>query len=176
MDTWLPETGWATCKREIKDNPKVTSSWFLIHTELRCTVNHTPDGGNILFWKVWASLPNCTMSLQKTSIFIVIVVCTWNLTWLVTHTHTHTHTHKQEERVRNTWNSLQYYAKNEVKTTVFLVLTPCIPVSNEPAASVFKFHQPGASSFRLKGCRVIPRLTKIIRSGIIFVSRNVISP
>jgi len=41
MGTWLPETCWATCKREIKDNTKVTSSWFLIHTEWRCTVNHT---------------------------------------------------------------------------------------------------------------------------------------
>ena len=32
MGTWLPETCWATCKREIKDKTKVTSSWFLIHT------------------------------------------------------------------------------------------------------------------------------------------------
>ena len=39
----LPETCWATCKREIKDNTKVTSIWFLIHTELRCTVNDTSD-------------------------------------------------------------------------------------------------------------------------------------
>jgi hypothetical protein len=31
MGTWLPETFWATCKREIKDNTEVTSSWFLIH-------------------------------------------------------------------------------------------------------------------------------------------------
>jgi hypothetical protein len=30
--TWLPETRWATCKREIKDNTNVISSWFLIHT------------------------------------------------------------------------------------------------------------------------------------------------
>jgi len=43
MGTWLPETCWANCKGEIKDNTKVTSSWFLIHTELRCTVNHTSD-------------------------------------------------------------------------------------------------------------------------------------
>ena len=27
-------------KDKIKDNTKVTSSWFLIHTDLRCTVNH----------------------------------------------------------------------------------------------------------------------------------------
>ena len=33
-------TSCSTCKGEIKDNIKVTSSWFLIHTELRCTVNH----------------------------------------------------------------------------------------------------------------------------------------
>jgi len=42
MGTWLPETCWVS-KREIKENTKVTSSWFLIHTELRCTVNHTSD-------------------------------------------------------------------------------------------------------------------------------------
>jgi len=33
MGTWLPETCWATCKGEIKENTKLTSSWFLIHTE-----------------------------------------------------------------------------------------------------------------------------------------------
>ena len=38
LRTWLPETCWATCKREIKDNTKVTSSWFLIHT------------GNLIFY------------------------------------------------------------------------------------------------------------------------------
>ena len=43
MGTWLPETCWATCKGEIKYNTKVTSSWFLIHTEIRCTANHTSD-------------------------------------------------------------------------------------------------------------------------------------
>jgi hypothetical protein len=43
MRTWLPETCWATCKGEIKDNTKVTSSWFLTHTESRFTVNHTSD-------------------------------------------------------------------------------------------------------------------------------------
>ena len=43
MGTWLTETCRATCKGEINDNTKVTSSWFLIHTELRCTVNHTLD-------------------------------------------------------------------------------------------------------------------------------------
>jgi len=43
MGTWLPETCWAICKGEIKDNTKVTSSWLLIHTELQCTVNHTSD-------------------------------------------------------------------------------------------------------------------------------------
>ena len=47
MGTWLPETCWATCKGEINDKTKVTSSWFLIHTELRFTVNHTSDLTNI---------------------------------------------------------------------------------------------------------------------------------
>jgi len=42
IGTWLPVTCWAS-KREIKDNTKVTSGWFLIHIELRCTVNHTSD-------------------------------------------------------------------------------------------------------------------------------------
>ena len=37
MSTWLPETCWATCKGEIKDNTKVTSSWFLTHTEYYVT-------------------------------------------------------------------------------------------------------------------------------------------
>ena len=43
VGTWLPETCCSTCKGEIKDNTKVTSVWFLIHTELRCTDNHTSD-------------------------------------------------------------------------------------------------------------------------------------
>ena len=43
MGTWLPETCWATSRREIK-NTKVTSTWFyLTHTELRCTVSHTQE-------------------------------------------------------------------------------------------------------------------------------------
>ena len=37
MGTWLPETCWGTCKGEIKDDTKVTSSWFLIHTKL-CSI------------------------------------------------------------------------------------------------------------------------------------------
>jgi len=32
MGTWLSETCWATCKGEIKDNTKVTSSWFFLST------------------------------------------------------------------------------------------------------------------------------------------------
>ena len=39
MGTWLPETCWATCKGEIKDNTWMTSSWFLIHTDaLSCSL------------------------------------------------------------------------------------------------------------------------------------------
>ena len=30
-------------KEKIKNYTKVTSSWFVIHTELRCTVNHISD-------------------------------------------------------------------------------------------------------------------------------------
>jgi hypothetical protein len=40
MGTWLPETCWTTCKREIKDNTKVTSSWFPIHTIVYCVISH----------------------------------------------------------------------------------------------------------------------------------------
>ena len=54
MGTWLPEICWATCKREIKNNTKVTSSWFLIHTELRCTVNHTSVCSSVCkVFKLW---------------------------------------------------------------------------------------------------------------------------
>ena len=35
MGTWLPETCWATIRREIK-NTKVTSSWFFISTHPGC--------------------------------------------------------------------------------------------------------------------------------------------
>ena len=43
MGTWLPETCWATVRREIKNTESDIYSVFLIHTELRCTVNHTSD-------------------------------------------------------------------------------------------------------------------------------------
>ena len=67
MGTWLPETCWATCKGEIKDNTKVTFSWFLIHTELRCTVNHTSDLLQFCFEK------NC-MYLNRRLIYYVLVL------------------------------------------------------------------------------------------------------
>ena len=43
MGTWLPETCWATIRREIKNTKSYIQLVFLIHTELRCTVNHTSD-------------------------------------------------------------------------------------------------------------------------------------
>ena len=43
MDTWLPETCWATIIREIKNTKSDIWLVFLIHTELRCTVNHTSE-------------------------------------------------------------------------------------------------------------------------------------
>ena len=46
MGTWLPETCWATIRREIKNTKSDIQLVFLIHTELRCTVNHT----KIKFW------------------------------------------------------------------------------------------------------------------------------
>jgi len=41
MGTWLPETCWATIRREIKNTKSDIWLVFLIHAELRCTVNHT---------------------------------------------------------------------------------------------------------------------------------------
>ena len=72
MGTWLPETCSANCKGEIKDNTKVTSSWFLIHTELRCTVNHTLD-----LQKVWLLNGELKHSVVETWFFrskITIIV------------------------------------------------------------------------------------------------------
>ena len=43
MDTLLPETCWATIRREIKNAKSDIQLVFLIHTELRCTVNHTSE-------------------------------------------------------------------------------------------------------------------------------------
>ena len=43
MGTWLPETCWASIRREIKNTKSDIYLVFLIHTELRCTVNHTSD-------------------------------------------------------------------------------------------------------------------------------------
>jgi hypothetical protein len=43
MGTWLPETCWVTIRREIKNTKSDILLVFLIHTELRCTVNHTSD-------------------------------------------------------------------------------------------------------------------------------------
>jgi len=64
MGTWLPETCWATYKGEIKDNPNVTSSWFLIHTELRCTVNHTSDRERASSVRKWNLLVVCWSALS----------------------------------------------------------------------------------------------------------------
>ena len=33
MGTWLPETCWATIRREIKNTKKATSSWFFLSTQ-----------------------------------------------------------------------------------------------------------------------------------------------
>jgi len=43
MDTWLPETCWATIRRETKNTKSEILLVFLIHTELRSTVIHTSD-------------------------------------------------------------------------------------------------------------------------------------
>jgi len=59
MGTRLPETCWATCKGEIKDNTKVTSSWFLIHTEF--TMHGQPHIKFILVMMT-ASIASCLKS------------------------------------------------------------------------------------------------------------------
>jgi len=41
--TWLPETCWATIRREMKNTKSDIYFVILIHTKLRCTVNHTSD-------------------------------------------------------------------------------------------------------------------------------------
>ena len=40
MGTWLSETCWAAIRREIKNTKSDIQLCFLIHTELRCMVNH----------------------------------------------------------------------------------------------------------------------------------------
>jgi hypothetical protein len=43
MGTWLPDTCWATCKREIKDNTLATSGWFLsTQTTVTCASLSAP--------------------------------------------------------------------------------------------------------------------------------------
>jgi hypothetical protein len=66
--------------------------------------------------------------IQKTSVFIVIAVCTSDLTWLATHTHT------QEGRVPTAEDSLQYDDKTKTKLPfpgfwhrVFLFPTSLLP-------------------------------------------------
>jgi len=44
-------------KEKLKDNTKVTSSWFIIHTELRCTVNRTSEGMLALWERLSWNIP-----------------------------------------------------------------------------------------------------------------------
>jgi hypothetical protein len=53
MRTWLPETCWATIRREIKNTKSDLYLVFLIHTELWCTVNHTSDQYIITLRACW---------------------------------------------------------------------------------------------------------------------------
>jgi len=84
VGTWLPETCWATCKGEIKDNTKVTSSGFLIHTELQCTVNHALDlylrctqkcVWIHCYWPVFTETEMCCHILVKVSIQNFMKIC-----------------------------------------------------------------------------------------------------
>ena len=52
MGTWLPETCWATIRRETKNTKSDIYLVFLIHTELRSTVNHTSDSINLFSYFV----------------------------------------------------------------------------------------------------------------------------
>ena len=84
MGTWLPETCWATCKGEIKDSTKVTSSWFLIHTkknylalfafkpDMQITqhVNHSVSANYTVWWLI------LTVTLVETLCFTTWWHCT----------------------------------------------------------------------------------------------------
>ena len=61
MSTWLPETCWATIRRDIKNTKSDIQLVFLIHTELRCTDNRTSDLHKRGFY-LWL-----TMGKQKVS-------------------------------------------------------------------------------------------------------------
>jgi len=68
MGTWLPETCWATIRREIK-NTKVTSSWFFLSTLLRL-------GSLNISFLVLAEYVSC-VSYCTILLHLFGEVCTW---------------------------------------------------------------------------------------------------
>jgi len=69
MGTWLPETCWATCKGEIKDNTKVTSSWFLIHTEAKTFGRNNYNNRKIILYCI------LTIALILINVTTILIVC-----------------------------------------------------------------------------------------------------
>ena len=63
-----------------KDKTKVTTSWFLIHTELRCTVNHTSD--NEMYTDIFSQSQHtlfgmfikCLLSSNKFRLQILVII------------------------------------------------------------------------------------------------------
>ena len=72
MDTWLPETCWATIRREIK-NTKVTSSWFFLST-LKYFLFQIPESS--LFLMVIQYLLTYSSSSYRPCIFHAITCFT----------------------------------------------------------------------------------------------------
>jgi hypothetical protein len=109
---------------------------------------------------------------------------------MISHTHTHTHTHSHAHsysythshshtRGESTHSGRQPSYDDKIKTnktTVFRVLTPCSPVSDEPAVSVFKFHQQGASSFPRKGRTCVTTPEAVVCSPFLFSMYHRVSP
>jgi len=61
VGTWLPETCWETIRREIKNTKSDIYLGFLIHTELRCTVNHTSDLKRNVSWRFLKKKTSCLL-------------------------------------------------------------------------------------------------------------------
>ena len=70
---------------------------FLIHTELRCTVNRTSD-------LAYLTLKRIMHSLRK----LHLIKLKRKLKWGWTHTHTHTHAHSHKHTQMGTWKSVVF--------------------------------------------------------------------
>jgi len=81
MGTWLPETCWATIRREIK-NTKVTSSWFFLSTlnyDARSTTHQVSNQSTVEMRKKYKIQP-CGGNLIYVQLFVVVVIATFYFT------------------------------------------------------------------------------------------------